>query len=121
MAPFDGRYKIMFALSPFTRYSQIKFNAKSLTLKTKVKVKDEKNGTCATGMEMFDSINVIFQNFSYLGTYIYTSLDTHTHTHTHTHAHTHTHTHTHTVVDVGLAKCEICNAIQICLKISTGL
>ena len=44
------------ALPPFTRYSQFKQNAKTLTLKMEVKVEKEKNGTCAIRLIMFDSI-----------------------------------------------------------------
>ena len=42
-------------LAPFVRYSQNKKNAKT-TLKTKVKVKEEKNWTYTISVEMFESI-----------------------------------------------------------------
>ena len=49
----------------------------------KVKVKNEKNVTCAIRLEIFEYIYVIFfQNFNYLATYVYAKR-THTHTHTH--------------------------------------
>ena len=37
----------------------------------KVKVKGEKNETCIIWLEMFDSIQVNFSQFSYLETYVY--------------------------------------------------
>ena len=46
-------------LSLFTRFSQIKYNAISLTLKIKVKIKREKNRTDAIRLEIFDSILAI--------------------------------------------------------------
>ena len=40
-------------------------------LEMMVNVKEEKNGTCAIRLEMYDSIYLIFfQNFSYLGTFL---------------------------------------------------
>ena len=55
------------------------------------------NGTCTIRLEISDSISEIFQNFSYLETYVCTNwIFTHTNTHTHTHARAHTHTHTYT-------------------------
>ena len=73
----------------------------------KVKVKEQKNGTCAIRLEIFDSIWVIC--FRMLVTWEHTLTQTaHTHTHRHTHKHTHTHiythihthTHTHTYIHI---------------------
>ena len=51
-------------------------NAKILSLKIKVKVNMEKNATCTLWLAMLDSILVmVFQNFSYMATYIYANLD----------------------------------------------
>ena len=84
---------------------------KSLILKVNIRVKE----TCGMRLEMFHSIWVIFQNFSYLATYVYSYLDTNS-THTRTPTQTHTRTHTNTGGTLAMAKCEICNAFQICLK-----
>ena len=46
----------------FTKYSQIKYNCKRLTLKIKSWVK-EKNETCAIRLEIIDSIEVNFSEF----------------------------------------------------------
>ena len=49
----------------FTRYSQIKNNSKSITLKMKVQVKKQNNGTCANRLEMFESIQVnLYRNLA---------------------------------------------------------
>ena len=61
-------------------YSQIKSNTNSFTLIMKVKVKEEKNGTCTFQLEMFDSLTVIyFQNISYPAANAYAIGNTHTH------------------------------------------
>ena len=60
---------------------------------------------------MSESLYVIFQNFSYLTTYVYAKGYTYTDKHTHIHTHTHTHTQQETeVMTIG----KICT--QICVK-----
>ena len=61
----------------------------------KVKIKEEKNGTCAIGIEMFDSSYVIFFN-RILATWKPIRLSKRNSTHRHIHIH---HTHTHTARD----------------------
>ena len=64
MAPFDDKYMtsymmtiVMFALSLIVcKIFSNQDKCKILTLKMKVKFKEEKNGTCAVSPEMFDSI-----------------------------------------------------------------
>ena len=46
-----------------------------------VNVREEKNGSCAIWLEMFDSIQMIFQNVSYPATYLRRRIYKHTHTH----------------------------------------
>ena len=64
---------VMFALSlPISKIFAKLIKYKSLTLKMKIQLKEEKNGTCAIRLDMFDS------NFSYFGTYFYAKGNTHT-------------------------------------------
>ena len=98
MVTFVGIYMIsnlianivMIALSLITYQiftKQIKY--KIFTLK--MKVKEEKHGTCTIRLKMSNFINKFgdfFQNFSYVGTYDYANLDKHTHIHTHFQTHT---------------------------------
>ena len=58
-------------------------NAKSLTLKIKVKVKEVKNGSFAIRLEMFDSIIGEFSKFQ-LPSNIYLRKEIYTHTYPHT-------------------------------------
>ena len=53
------------------QHSQFNKNAKTLTLKMKVKVKKWENETCAIRLELFESIWDHFSEFSYLATNVY--------------------------------------------------
>ena len=67
----------------------IRKSKKSLTLKVKVQVMEEKNGTCAIRLKTFDPISDVFR---ILTTWKYTFTQTWTHIHTDTHLQTHTET-----------------------------
>ena len=68
VTPFDGKYltSYLMAIVMFAQFLAIceiftkLINAKRLTLKMKVKIKKEKNWTCANQLKMFDPIYVIF-------------------------------------------------------------
>ena len=44
----------------------------------KVKVEEEKHGTCTIRLKISDTILVFFQNFSSLGTYVHSNWQKHT-------------------------------------------